>query len=79
MVNDSVRTDDEYGSIWQTIDHANLQVFHRTDGPAIMDHGEPYQWWVNGVLCDDADEYRVVAGITKEEMFALILKYGDIK
>ncbi len=70
-----VQTDDEWGSFWED----ENEDYHRTDGPSIMDKGQPYEWHIRGERYTNSEEWRQAAGVSKEEMFALILKYGEIK
>lgn len=57
---------------------------HRDDGPAVIgpamiDAGEPPQWWINGYRIKSASRYKILADLTDEQMLFLILKYGDFK
>jgi hypothetical protein len=53
--------------------------FHRTDGPAIIYFNGMKRWYLYDKRFLDNKSYQKVAGISDEDMTAIILKYGDVK
>jgi hypothetical protein len=51
---------------------------HRTDGPAVISKGR-YKWWINDKIYISNKYFQEAAGITDEDMTAIILKYGNVK
>ena len=52
---------------------------HRTDGPACTGFGaSPYRWWIMGEPYNNAKAWQEAAGISDEEMLAVILKHGAV-
>lgn len=49
---------------------------HREDGPATITPRK-IEWYLNGERINSMDEYRVLLGLSDEDVIALILKYGD--
>jgi hypothetical protein len=66
---------DYYGNqLWQN----NAHNLHRTDGPAYIEVGGYMLWWVNRVCYHDNKSFQEAAGISDEDMLAMILKYGNV-
>lgn len=66
------------------IEHDNTQHWylnglrHRTDGPAIIYPDGRTSWYVNGGFrITDSKTFQFKAGVSDEDMVALILKYGE--
>ena len=52
--------------------------WHRTDGPAYIDVDfESVDFWVNGVVHYSTELYCKVAGMSDEETFMWVLRFGD--
>ena len=51
---------------------------HRIDGPAAEYANGKYMWCLNGDIYLNNKEFQKAAGISDEDMFMLILKYGDV-
>lgn len=52
--------------------------YHRLDGPAIINADKSHSWYVNGVPITSNNQFQRLAGISDEEMLAIVLKYGNI-
>jgi hypothetical protein len=52
---------------------------HRIDGPAYVDNDDNMLWYINGNLYVDNKSFQLAAGISDEDMIAIILKYGNIE
>jgi hypothetical protein len=55
---------------------------HRTDGPAILSsdvNDDWKEWYINNKRCHDNKSFQEAAGISDEDMTAIILKYGNVK
>jgi hypothetical protein len=51
----------------------------RTNGPAVI-HIDGYKsWWINDKIYCDNKSFQKAAGITDEDMIAIVLKYGNVK
>lgn len=75
--------DDRTGEYRVTYSSGNVRYFknrkkHRIDGPAVMFRDGDQMWFVNGYHAGSNKEFQEAAGISDEDMFMLILKYGDV-
>ena len=53
---------------------------HRTDGPAYMVFDdEVYEWYIDGKLITDPQEYQKLTNISDELLADLQQKYGEIR
>jgi hypothetical protein len=52
---------------------------HKTDGPGEINQDGSYYFWVNGKFYTHNKAFQLAAGISDEDMLAMILKYGDVK
>ena len=52
---------------------------HRVDGPAVIDMDEcgDIDFWVNGVVYYSTELYCQAAGMSDEETFMWVLRFGD--
>lgn len=66
--------DDAFFKVWRN-KAGNL---HRTDGPAmiVMDQNI---WFLDGRPYSSNKEFQTAAKLSDEDMFALILKYGNVE
>ncbi len=53
--------------------------YHRLDGPAIIYYNGITRWFINGTMFTDDKSYQIAAGLSDEDMIAIILKYGSVK
>lgn len=53
---------------------------HRTDGPACTypDNGEQ-RWYIRDQWIHTNTAFQIAAGISDEDMTAMVLKYGDVE
>ncbi len=54
---------------------------HRTDGPAVVYDNLDFtnhKWYINGLWCRTNKEFQEAAGISNEDMLALVIIYGNI-
>ncbi len=55
-------------------------MFHRLDGPAITYKNPDEKFWVvNGRDYASNKSFQLAAGLSDEDMLAIVLKYGDIE
>ena len=52
--------------------------FHRTDGPAIIWPNGSVHWYIDNQRISSRQKYKLLTGISDEQLTFLILKYGDI-
>jgi hypothetical protein len=52
---------------------------HRDDGPAFIDENGYQEWHVNDRRYFDNKTFQETAGISDEDMVAIVLKYGNVK
>jgi hypothetical protein len=52
---------------------------HREDGPAVIYSDGYKSWWINDKIYISNKYFQEAAGITDEDMTAIILKYGNVK
>ncbi len=50
---------------------------HRIDGPAYIDDGH-LEWYVNGKFARTNKEFQQMSGISDEDLFVMVLIYGDV-
>lgn len=51
---------------------------HRIGAPAVIRKNGNMVWFVRGSFYTDNASYQKAAGLTSEDMLAMILKYGDV-
>jgi hypothetical protein len=52
---------------------------YRTDGPAVIWSDGYQSWWINDERYLNNKSFQKAAGISDEDMIAMVLKYGDVK
>jgi hypothetical protein len=52
---------------------------HREDGPAVISSRGGISWYIDGYVYASNKSFQSAAGISYEDMTAMILKYGDVK
>ena len=51
---------------------------HRTDGPALIKENGYKTWMLHAKIYYDNKSFQRDAGLSDEDMLAMILKYGDV-
>jgi hypothetical protein len=67
---------DKFGNQYWYNENNNL---HRINGPSIIWVGGTQTWWINGVVYYTNSSFQRAAGITDEDMLAMILTYGNVE
>jgi hypothetical protein len=52
---------------------------HRDDGPALTWENGEQCWYIRNVKYYTNAEYQEAAGISDEDMLAMVLKYGNVR
>ncbi len=54
-------------------------IAHRTDGPAIIERDGTQEWFINGIGYYNNQDFQLAAGVSDEDMVAMVIKYGNVK
>jgi hypothetical protein len=53
--------------------------WHREDGPALIYNNGDQAWYINNFRHRDNKSFQSAAGISDEDMIAIVLKYGNVE